>query len=241
MSNQQSSNEQVGPKQERWCYGCKYLKAERFKVQGDRGTDYTCMHGDTDRAIASYAARTPEWCPVVTTVEPCANPSDLVTALAHRAVGNQEQDMQNGKLAGYCIVCQVPWPCDTAKHFLRPVSPPKTDDDAPEFTGLESGGKWFIGDREVSDEEGKAAMRARLALPPAVRPVQPPSDVHAKLREARERIAWAWSIIANVSGGDWSKQSQDWQDAAAQWEQIGDPYEGLASRDSTTVTKGTGL
>jgi hypothetical protein len=67
---------------------------------------------------------------------------------------------------------------------------------------------------------------------------QPPSDVHAKLREARERIAWAWSIIANVSGGDWSKQSQDWQDAAAQWENIGDPYEGLASRDSATVTKG---
>jgi hypothetical protein len=60
--------------------------------------------------------------------EPCANPSDLVTALAHRAVGNQEQDMQNGKLAGYCIVCQVPWPCDTAKHFLRPVSPPSADD-----------------------------------------------------------------------------------------------------------------
>jgi hypothetical protein len=59
--------------------------------------------------------------------EPCANPSDLVTALAHRAVGNQEQDMQNGKLAGYCIVCQVPWPCDTAKHFLRPVSPPGTE------------------------------------------------------------------------------------------------------------------
>jgi hypothetical protein len=35
--------------------------------------------------------------------------------IAHRAVGNQEQDPQNGKLAGYCVVCQVPWPCDTAK------------------------------------------------------------------------------------------------------------------------------
>jgi len=34
---------------------------------------------------------------------------------AHRAVGNQEQDAANGKLAGYCAVCQVPWPCDIAK------------------------------------------------------------------------------------------------------------------------------
>jgi hypothetical protein len=34
---------------------------------------------------------------------------------AHRACGNQEQDTQNGKLAGYCVVCQVPWPCEIAK------------------------------------------------------------------------------------------------------------------------------
>lgn len=33
---------------------------------------------------------------------------------AHRAVGNQEQDLANGKLAGYCLVCQVPWPCEYA-------------------------------------------------------------------------------------------------------------------------------
>lgn len=31
--------------------------------------------------------------------------------IAHRAVGNQEQDLSNGKLAGYCLVCQTPWPC----------------------------------------------------------------------------------------------------------------------------------
>lgn len=34
---------------------------------------------------------------------------------AHRAFGNQEQDPANGKLAGYCAVCQVPWPCAIAK------------------------------------------------------------------------------------------------------------------------------
>jgi hypothetical protein len=30
---------------------------------------------------------------------------------AHRACHNQEQDLPNGKVAGYCIVCGVPWPC----------------------------------------------------------------------------------------------------------------------------------
>lgn len=35
---------------------------------------------------------------------------------AHRACGNQEQDLANGKLAGYCVVCQTLWPCDTAKE-----------------------------------------------------------------------------------------------------------------------------
>jgi len=35
--------------------------------------------------------------------------------IAHRAVGNQEQDADNGKLAGYCLVCQIPWPCEYAK------------------------------------------------------------------------------------------------------------------------------
>lgn len=34
---------------------------------------------------------------------------------AHRAIGNQEQDTANGKLAGYCAVCQVVWPCEFAR------------------------------------------------------------------------------------------------------------------------------
>lgn len=38
----------------------------------------------------------------------------LAEKLAHRACGNQEQDLQNGKIAGYCVVCQAPWPCSYA-------------------------------------------------------------------------------------------------------------------------------
>jgi len=30
-------------------------------------------------------------------------------------------------------------------------------------------------------------------------------------------IDWAWSIIANAGGGDWERESADWQEAAAKW------------------------
>jgi ABC-type transporter Mla subunit MlaD len=32
-----------------------------------------------------------------------------------------------------------------------------------------------------------------------------------------DALEWAWTIIANAGGGDWTKESQDWQDAAAKW------------------------
>lgn len=33
---------------------------------------------------------------------------------AHRACCNEEHDPGNGKLAGFCVVCGVPWPCEYA-------------------------------------------------------------------------------------------------------------------------------
>lgn len=40
-------------------------------------------------------------------------------------------------------------------------------------------------------------------------------------REKNEKMASAaemlWVVLANVSGGDWSKQSKEWQEAAARW------------------------
>lgn len=41
-------------------------------------------------------------------------------AIAHRACCGTEHDPSQGKLHGYCVVCGVPWPCDTAKQFLAP-------------------------------------------------------------------------------------------------------------------------
>lgn len=42
----------------------------------------------------------------------------IASATAHRACCGTEHDPQNGKLHGYCVVCGVPWPCETALTFL---------------------------------------------------------------------------------------------------------------------------
>jgi hypothetical protein len=48
--------------------------------------------------------------------------ADVAAAMAHRACCGTEHDPANGKLHGCCVVCGVPWPCDTAKYFLRQKS-----------------------------------------------------------------------------------------------------------------------
>ena len=42
----------------------------------------------------------------------------LAAALAHRVCCSSEHDPEKGKLHGYCVVCGVPWPCETAQQFL---------------------------------------------------------------------------------------------------------------------------
>ncbi len=32
-----------------------------------------------------------------------------------------------------------------------------------------------------------------------------------------DALEWAWTIIANAGGGDWQRESREWQDAAAKW------------------------
>lgn len=44
----------------------------------------------------------------------------IAAATAHRVCCGTEHDPQNGKLHGYCVVCGVPWPCETAQLFLMP-------------------------------------------------------------------------------------------------------------------------
>lgn len=40
------------------------------------------------------------------------------------------------------------------------------------------------------------------------------SERYYKMVEAAEML---WGVVANVSGGDWTLQSEEWQKAAARW------------------------
>ena len=46
------------------------------------------------------------------------------------------------------------------------------------------------------------------------------NEINRRLRKAKEIADAAemlWVVLASVSGGDWSKQSKEWQEAAARW------------------------
>jgi hypothetical protein len=47
------------------------------------------------------------------------------TCAAHRVCCNEEHDPGNGKISGYCVVCGVPWPCETAKRFIQAALTPQ--------------------------------------------------------------------------------------------------------------------
>jgi len=42
-----------------------------------------------------------------------------------------------------------------------------------------------------------------------------------------DQLEMAWGIISNAGGGDWTKESKEWQDAAARWR---DTYHQLLAR-----------
>ena len=61
------------------------------------------------------------------------------------------------------------------------------------------------------------------------RPMEPKPATGWKVPE--DLLEWAWTIIANAHGGDWGKESRDWQDAAIAWT---DAYFGSLPRVSKT-------
>lgn len=67
------------------------------------------------------------------------------------------------------------------------------------------------------EETGRMWTGARDALPPRYNIVigaPAPADAQPNLADAAEML---WVVLANVSGGDWTKQSPEWQEAAARW------------------------
>lgn len=64
---------------------------------------------------------------------------------------------------------------------------------------------WFRGHR-YAGAASDAAANARFIVRAC--------NSHADLLDAAEML---WIVLANVSGGDWTKQTPDWQEAAARW------------------------
>lgn len=48
------------------CTGCAHVLAERYRVQGDSGTDVSCIHPDIGRRdVGDTVWATPDWCPLL--------------------------------------------------------------------------------------------------------------------------------------------------------------------------------
>ena len=57
-------------------------------------------------------------------------------------------------------------------------------------------------------------LRGTVKLPAGIGDIRQSEERAKRIEEALEM---AWLVIANVSGGDWEKQSSDWQTAVAKW------------------------
>ena len=80
----------------------------------------------------------------------------------------------------------------------------------PESAPLESARRFADKMVEVIGEKPwEAAVALIEARDAAVR-----ADAHKKLLHLLEI---AWGVIANASGGDWTKETQEWRQAAAKW------------------------
>jgi hypothetical protein len=48
------------------CTGCDFMRAERYRVQGDSGTEVSCAHPAIgSRAVGDTRWETPAWCPLL--------------------------------------------------------------------------------------------------------------------------------------------------------------------------------
>lgn len=65
-------------------------------------------------------------------------------------------------------------------------------------------------------EEALARMEkeVHLEIPLTATAMSDPPPISTPMGDAAEML---WVVLANVSGGNWKEQSQEWQDAAARW------------------------
>lgn len=71
-----------------------------------------------------------------------------------------------------------------------------------------------IREPKSSSSSDKLAEVSSPATPQLKGPGVPYESPNQKMSDAAEML---WVMLANVSGGDWTKQTPEWRDAAARW------------------------
>jgi hypothetical protein len=74
---------------------------------------------------------------------------------------------------------------------------------------------------------GPGGDEGTRAVPPLANAAAP------TMADAAEML---WVVLANVSGGDWTKQTQEWQEAAARWRD--NYFAAVANAAADTRTRG---
>lgn len=62
------------------------------------------------------------------------------------------------------------------------------------------------------------------------------TELEEQLKDWADCMNYAWTIICNVSEGDWTKQNQEWQDAAAKCR---DQYHALLASNPASASEET--
>ena len=81
-----------------------------YHYDGPSGPCYKCKEKETEERIADLERQLAE--------KQDEQMKMTSAAIAHRACCGTEHAPMEGKLHGYCVVCGVPWPCETASAFL---------------------------------------------------------------------------------------------------------------------------
>ena len=60
-----------------------------------------------------------------------------------------------------------------------------------------------------------------------------------RLKQMRDAAEMLWTVVANVSGGDWTDQTPEWQAAAVRWRDAYFAAEDLCKREGLSISMPT--
>lgn len=79
----------------------------------------------------------------------------------------------------------------------------------------------------AQQHEAREALNAAAELA-TVKP--PEAKLDTSVWHHGNLLEWAWTLIANAGGGDWTTQTPEWQHAAASWREVYNTTLGMTSK-----------